>query len=214
MTTKLTLQERNIVSYCEQRWFLDGVLPTPETLCESFLLTPKALNTILNKDLVKQSLEERGIPTISGRGLSPQQVTAIHTMTNLADGRSYRKKLSDMGISETKWNGWRRDPEFAEYLKDITLKIFDGSLPDAHLALIENVQRGDLSSLKFFYEITGYYTGSEKQLDIRVILNRVLDIIATHVQDQETMALISRDFGLLIGLDQDARVVRGEIERT
>ena len=51
--TKLSEKERRLLSYIEQEWFLRGSYPTPETLCGKFDLTPRVLNGIMSRDLVK-----------------------------------------------------------------------------------------------------------------------------------------------------------------
>ena len=199
--------------FCEQQWFLSGKLPTPEQLSQTFNLSHKKLNELLIK--LKGSFEERGMPVIEGRSLTPEQITLANTMLNLADQRSNRKKLQDAGVTPTKWDGWMQDPDMKEYMMTRSKQILEGALPDAHLALVENVKRGDLGSLKFYYEVSGFYTGKENQIDVRQILNKVLEILMIHVTDPEVLKKISRDLALLVGLDSPAKVetqvVRGEI---
>ena len=209
----LTEQESRLIAFCEQQWFLSGKLPTPEQLSKTFSISHKKLNELLTK--LKDSFEERGMPVIEGRSLTPEQITLANTMLNLADQRSNRKKLQDAGVTPTKWDGWMQDPDMKEYMMTRSKQILEGALPDAHLALVENVKRGDLGSLKFYYEVSGFYTGKENQIDVRQILNKVLEILMIHVTDPEVLKKISRDLALLVGLDSPAKVetqvVRGEI---
>lgn len=206
----LTEKARNLLAYSESEWFSRGVMPTPETLCEIFDITPKALKVLLDDDEVKKSFAARGMPIVEGRSLTPEQITVINTMLNLSDTRSERKKLADMGVSASVWNGWRKNPAVREYMVKVTENLLKESLPDAHLALVDNVRRGDLGSLKFLYEVTGHYTGSEKQIDIRMILERVFEIIATHVTDAGTLQEIARDMKLLVALDEPDKVVHSQ----
>lgn len=202
----LTEKERNLIAYCEQAWFLEGRLPTPETLIEKFDYTPKALNQVLHDEEVVKSFEARGMPIVEGRDLTPEQITVINTMLNLADQRSERKKLSEMGISAKTWAGWKKNPKVQAYIARRSTSLLRESLPDAHLALVDNVRRGDLGSLKFLYEVTGTYTGNEKQLDIRMILEKVLEIIQTHVTEPATLLAIANDFKLLVALDKPGTI--------
>ncbi len=205
--TKLSEKERRLLSYIEQEWFLRGVYPTPETLCEKFTLTPRALNEIMSRDLVKQSLDARGIPERESRELTANQLTVINTMMNLSDTRSNRKKLADLGISAEKWHGWKQQPAVQQYMLNVSERQLGDSLPDAHMALLDRVNSGDISALKFYYEITGRYTGQNGGMDPRMLVNRIFDVIAKHVSDPLTLNNISTEFLTLLNLDQAGKVV-------
>jgi hypothetical protein len=219
-----TDKERQILGYIESEWFLRGVRPTPETLSNKFNMTPKALNTFITRQEVRISLESRGIPLIDGRDLSVEQITVINLMLNMSDTRSERKKLADSNISPRVWEGWKRDPKVRAYMLSRTEDILSGAIPDAHLALVERVRSGDMGALKFYYEMTGRYTGQNAGMDPKVLLTRVFDIIAKHVQNPIILQAIASEFQLLAGLDQAGNlnsrapvageVVQGEISNT
>lgn len=220
-STAFTDKERQLIGYIETEWFLRGVKPTPETLCTKFNLTPKALNTFLSRPEVGTSLTSRGIPVIQGRDLSPEQITAINLVLNLNDTRSERKKLSDSGITPKVWEGWKQDPKVRDYIAQRSELILDGAIPDAHLALVERVRSGDMGALKFYYEMTGRYTGQNAGMDPKVLLTKVFDIIAKHVTNPVVLQAIASEFQLLAGLDRAGNlntrapvageVVQGEI---
>lgn len=211
--------QKRLIAYSEMMWFQYNRLPTPDELCSQFNLSAKALNKILADEDVVKSFEGRGMPVVQGRDLTPKQVTAINTILNLADQRSRRKKLQDMGISETIWNGWQQNPSFAMYFADRAEKILGDSIPEAHLALVDNVMHGDISSIKLLYEITGRFKSGESGADPRVIINKVFEIIAKHIQDSDVLDAIANDLALLVALDRPSsitpvaapQVVRGEI---
>lgn len=212
----LTELERNIINFCESEWFLKGVLPTPETLKEEFRITPKRLNDIFSKPLVQQSFQGRGMPVIEGRTLTQEQIIAINTVLNTTDTRSLKKKLQDMDISAQKWNGWKQSAQFKEYYKARVEKIFGDALPDVHMALMDRAVNGDLGALKFYYEITGHYTGDGKAVDLKMILEQVFRIISMHIQDSNKLAAIAGDLLKLAGVDSMANIdneppVAGEI---
>jgi hypothetical protein len=208
--------ERQIIGFCESEWFLKGSKPTPETLCSKFGMTPKAINTFLERPEVRQSFNSRGIPHIEGRDLTAEQITVINLILNLHDARSEKKKLADSGVSARTWEGWKRDPKVREYMRSRSEDILNGAIPDAHLALVDRVRAGDMGALKFYYEMTGRYTGQNAQLDPRILLTKVFDIIAKHIQNPIILQAIATDFQLLAGLDQTANLntrapVAGEV---
>ena len=198
----LTEVQRKLLSYCEQQWYLHGKLPTPKVLCEKYKIKPSTLNEWLSSEIFQQNFEARGIPTIHANELSSEQVTAINLIMNLSDTRSERKKLSDLGISARTWEGWKRDPVVMEYMRERSEQILGAAIPEAHLALVDKVRAGDMSALKFYYEMTGRYTGQNNGLDPKVLLSKVFDIIAKHVTEPQILQAIASDFQLLAGVDQ------------
>jgi hypothetical protein len=214
--------ERRIIARCEQSWFLQGVLPTPEQLRTEFNLSGKKLQELLESEVVAANFKERGIPTIQGRSLTPDQLLAINTILNFSDTRSEKKKLADMGISAATWNGWRQGAAFKEYMLTRTETILGDSIADVNMAVVDRARNGDLGAIKLVYEMTGRYRGNETNLDPKVLLNKILEIISIHVQDPVALAAISREFAKLAGVATDDTVnteppvagviVRSEIE--
>ena len=199
---ELTEQQRMLLSYCEQQWFLHGKLPTAQVLCSKYKLKPSTLNEWLTSDIFKQNFDARGIPTIHANELSASQTTVINAMLNLSDTRSERKKLTDLNISPRVWEGWKRDPVVMEYMRERSEQILAGAIPDAHLALVDKVRAGDITALKFYYEMTGRYTGQAGGIDPRAMLTKVFDIIAKHVTQPEVLQAIALEFQLLAGVDR------------
>lgn len=201
---QLSEKDRNLINHCEKEWFLHGRLPTPEQLQDKFNLTPKALMEMLQR--TKESFDGRGIPSIEGRTLTAEQVTAINLILNTTDKRSQNKKLQDMDISAAKWNGWKQNPQFKEYYKARVESIFGDALPDVHMALMDRATNGDLGALKFYYEITGHYTSEGKAVDLKMIMERVFEVISIHVKDPSLLAAIGGDLLKLAGVDNNANV--------
>lgn len=197
---------RQLINHCEFEWFSKGALPTPEQLQTTFKLSPKKLNELLTDPDVLKSFEGRGIPTIEGRTLTAEQVTAINVVLNTTDKRSQTKKLADMGIPAAKWNGWKQSAAFKEYYKKRVESIFGDALPDVHMALMDRAVNGDLGALKFYYEITGHYTGNGQAVDLKMILERVFEIISLHVKDPNVLSSLAGDLLKLAGVDAQANI--------
>lgn len=198
--------ERQMIGFCESAWFLRGSLPTPETLSEKFHMTPQKITEFLQKEEIKASFTARGIPIIEGRDLTAKQITVINLILNLSDTRSERKKLADENVSAREWEGWKKDPKVREYMRVRSEDILNGAIPEAHLALVDRVRTGDITALKFYYEMTGRYTGQQQGMDPRVLLGRVFDIITKHVQNPVVLEAIAADFKVLAGLDAAANM--------
>lgn len=211
--------ERRFIAFCEHSWFLRGVLPTPETLATEFNLSRKKTNELLESEIVVQNFKARGIPLIAGRTLTPEQITMINLVLNFTDTRSEKKKLADSGVSQAQWNGWRQSPAFKEYFLQRTEDILGDSIPDANMALVERARNGDLGAIKLVYEMTGRYRGDQGSIDVKQVLNKVLEIISIHVQDPQALLAISNDFAKLAGVATPDTVntdppVAGEVVRS
>lgn len=215
-----TPKERQIISHLEMGWFLHGSLPTPKELSDKFDMTQSAVGAFLNRPEVQQSLAARGMPQIQhASGLTSEQVGIINEIMNLSDTRSERKKLSDRQITPKQWDGWKQDPKVKQYMAARAEEILGGAIPDAHLALVDKVKAGDMGALKFYYEMTGRYTGQNQGIDPRQLLTRVFDIIAKHVNNPIALNAIAEDMTALMGqtsLDQGASLntkapVAGEV---
>lgn len=206
MPTNFNEKERQIIGYIESQWFLRGSRPTPQELAEKFQMTQQSIGTFLEREEVKASLTSRGIAPIEANDLTADQIRVINLILNLSDTRSERKKLADENISARTWEGWKKNPKVRAYMQARAEDILGAAIPDAHLALVDRVRTGDISALKFYYEMTGRYTGQNQGLDPKILLSKVFDIITRHVQNPIVLEAIAADFRLLAGLDQTASI--------
>lgn len=163
-----------------------------------------------------KAIRERGIPyrsaigeivtsTASGPPVGPkfssgdvpdlddQQLAAITTITNFDDRRSRSAKLQDLGISSAKFAGWMRDPEFKEVLQKISNEVIQDSVHIANEGLLKAVDRGDTNAVKYWREVTGR-ASSQTELNLRLVLQRLVESIQRHVKDEAVLRSIQEDF--------------------
>lgn len=209
----LTEQERRIVATIEESWMSNASIPSPRQISENFNISEKRASDLLVSDAITQALNSRGIPTSSARGLNPEQITAINTVVNPMDTRSRRKKLQDLGVSAQQWAGWIKQPKFKEYYANLSRQLLQEAIPEAQMALVDNVLRGDLGSIKYLNEMTGEYTGSDQIINPAELVQKVIEVIQVHVRDPEILLAISQD---LLGLASPgtvrapSQIVQGE----
>lgn len=199
--------ERRIVATIEESWMTRAHIPSPRQIAESFGLTEKAASTILVSDGIIGALQSRGIPTTNATGLSPEQILGINTVINPMDTRSRRKKLQDMGISAQQWAGWLKNPKFMEYFSIRAKQLLDEAIPEAKMALVDNVLRGDLGSIKYLNEMTGEYSPDKNTIDVAGLTQKIIDILQVHIKDPELLLAVSQD---LLGLAH-GDTVKGEV---
>lgn len=205
--------ERRIVATIEESWMGRGSIPSTRDIANLFGISEATASKTLQSEAVREAFKSRGVPETTAVGLTPSQVTAINTIVNPMDTRSRRKKLQDMGVTSTQWAGWMKQPKFQEYMKLRAESLLTDAIPEAHMALVDNVLRGEFNSIKFLYEMTGHYDGNRAPVDIPALVQRIIEIISIHVQNPETLLAISQDLlGLAHGATVNTRpeVVQGE----
>lgn len=206
--TGLTDEQYEFLNFLEQYWFEYGLIPTAERAKD--LGIPEALYTSAFKSaLFRSSCRDRGISLrgleVVGNGteaewkkymLTEQQLTIANIMLDISDSRSHKKKLADAGISTALYQSWLRDPAYQNYIRARAENALSDNQHEAHLALVDRVRSGDMTAIKYFNEITGRYVpaSGDKEVNVSLILMRVLEIIQRHVRDTSLQETIAQEF--------------------
>lgn len=202
-TKFLKEKERDLILFIEKFHSLAGVTPADDSMMDylkslGYNINSQELEIIKENPLFKKSLDARGIVigksyAEAGR-LSVKQMTAAAIMTNYTDRRSDEKKLRDLGISSSEWQTWLLDEKFYTYLQGRTERILGNSVHEAHLGLIRGVRQGNVQAIKLLYEITDRYNpDKDEQVNVRVLLGRVVEVIQKHVKDPEVLTNLARE---------------------
>ena len=194
----LTTLQMQVLSFIEEFWHKFHKFPSVDVVCDKF--PSFNLNTNLKDPTFAQSLENRGIIIDSSvRGLTEDQIAAILCLSDFEDKRSRARKLRDLGLTSTKWNGWLKDKAFRNFLHNQFAFNFEESTHVAQDALVRAMDKGDTNAIKFYMEMTGQYTQQAPQMvNIKLILARVIESIQRHVQDPEILKAIGNDFELIM----------------
>ncbi len=190
-----------VVLYIEHYHSTTGLIPSDADIIghiqtHSMSLGPLELNNLKSNHLFKASLESRGItvnydPNKQLRDvttLTARQMAAASVMMNLVDRRSNEKKLRDLGISTEEWTNWTQDARFTEYLRERSEVMINNSVHEAHIGLMRGVNQGNTASIKLYYELTGRYNPNEENnVNIRMVIGRVLEAIQKHIRDPEVL---------------------------
>jgi hypothetical protein len=131
--------------------------------------------------------------------LTAEQLAAANLLLDFSDSRSQAAKLKEIGVSTTKYNNWLRNPEFAAYLRERAEQLVDNTGHEAHTALLKQVQRGNMSAITYYNQMTGRFTpGQEQQMNVAAILVRVVEAVQRHVKDPEVIRAIATEFNDII----------------
>jgi hypothetical protein len=194
--------ELEAVLFIERIHNSTGALPVDNDIIEYLTYTKKfkginkqSIASLKTNPLFKASMDSRGIVFNEGVGqlrdvtsLTPRQMAAAEVMLNLTDRRSDEKKLRDIGVSTAEYSTWTQNNIFANYMRERSEQLITNSVHEAHMGLLRGVKQGNTASIKLYYELTGRYNPNEENnVNIRMLIGRVLEAIQKHVKDPGTL---------------------------
>jgi hypothetical protein len=139
-------------------------------------------------------------------------MAAISVMTNLVDRRSNEKKLRDLGIASEEWSNWIQNAQFAEHLRERSEVMIANSTHEAHMGLMRGVTQGNTASIKLYYELTGRYNpDQENNVNVRLVIGRVLEAIQKHIRDPETLNALAVEMSQIAIESSPSPVARNTI---
>lgn len=196
--TPLTSAELEIINWVEYYWHRNSAFPPLNKFREKYG-DKFSLEELVNKQSFRKAMTNRGISLPIGaerpEELTEEQLAAIIAVTNFMDKRSQYSKLKSLGISTTKWNGWLKNKDFKEYLHKLSASNFTDSIHVVQEGLLKKAETGDVNAVRFYYELTGRYSGQDSELEnLKVVLARLGEILQIHIKDPELLRLIANDF--------------------
>jgi hypothetical protein len=190
-----------VLSYWEQVWFTSGRTPSAaETLSACRNLSAQSLARILRSEDFQTACANRGIDALpEAKLLAPEQLALANTLLDLTDTRTPSQKLKALGISPRKYSAWQKQAVFRAYLARRAEDLFGDALPEAHTALMRNVQQGDLASIKLFYEISGRWSSKTVgELNVEFLMMKIIDILTRRLSAYpEILTQIADDLSTL-----------------
>lgn len=193
--------EREVIFYIERYHGVTGNYPPDSEVLEYLKLSLKfegidqeKLDVLKNNKLFKASCESRGLVVRQRSSLSDRQMAAASVMLNLIDRRSDEKKLRDIGVSSEEYSTWMQDNLFAQYMIERSEKMIANATHEAHIGLMRGVRQGSTNSIKLYYEMTGRYNPNEEnQVNVRLLVSRILEAIQRRVRDPEVLNELAMD---------------------
>jgi hypothetical protein len=163
------------------------------------------ISKLLKDDVVVKALENRGITLADITLLLPEQLAVANSILDFSDSRSQKKKLEELGVTTQRYQGWLKQEKFQRYLKQRAEALLGETQHEAHTSLLRNVQRGDLNSIKLYYEMTGRWSSKTvSDLNVEFILIKMVETVQKHVKDPIIIQAISNDFAALVGTNPNS----------
>ena len=211
----LSAQAISVLNYCEQVYWESGLLPTVESCVAELSVSPNTCRRYFQDETFRTQLSARGMDTEGlifpgklikeSRALSPKQIICANMMLNLHDKRSEREKLAEIQVGSQQYHAWLRNPTFIEFMRKRGEALFQSSDFAAYKSLVNNVKAGDNKSLELFFRMRGIYNPSVNiNINIDVVLQQVVEIIARHVKDPIAIEAIASELESIIDAEEVA----------
>lgn len=211
----LSEAELEFVTLVHYEWGLKGDYD-PAFIKKEYGYSEQEFTDLITSTAVVKALGERGFPcrrleaveeaTVKKAKLTPIQLIVANTMLDLADTRSTKKKLQDLGCTTATYQMWLRDENFSAYLRERAEALVGDVQHEAMLSLVDRVQSGDIKAIQYYHEITGRFVpqsannGVGSSHDMQGMIVRIIEIIIDEVDDPQTALRISdRLKGLVTG---------------
>lgn len=193
----LTDVEIKILTLIDQRFWETGGLIDDDRISEELGIPKQAISKAWKKDEFRTALLARGVdltPDSSKGLLTPTQVLLANILFNVGDKRSVREKCESIGISSQQYTAWLRQPGFADYLRKRGESAFSATDFQAYQSLSQLVAEKDIQGIKLFFEMRGIYNPKlQVEVNVEMVVVKVVEILTRHVQDPEVLMAIASE---------------------
>jgi len=199
----------------------NGEPVTPDTMhVYDAGLNPADLAELLETELFRQALEDRGIPDSGASYLTGEQMAALFVLSDHSIRRPERAKLKMAGVSWTKFQGWLDQPLFRREYREIQRKTLELATERGDTVLAQLIDDGNMRAIEYANAMTGRYDPASREAQQTMsILGMVMSVVQKHVTDEVTLLRLSEAFEQLAtqgGLPQleimDAEVVENSAD--
>lgn len=192
----------------EEHWGRKGVFPTVRRLSDQTKYPEAVITDSIADPLFKDALDRRGITFVESDKLTEKQMAVALLVANVYDHRSIAEKCKACGVTPATYYNWKKDPYFAQYLREVTENMFGDYMPEVHQALVKNAVAGDFKSIEMFYKVSGRFNDKDRvDFDLRRVMNGLQEAIQKVVKDPVQLNAIASEFEKVLAKE----VIQGEI---
>lgn len=196
----LSPDELTVLAYWEQEFFTSGRTPSANDTLKATRLSAAVVGRVLRSENFITACANRGIDArADAKLLTPEQLALANSLLDLTDTRTPTQKLKALEIPPRRYSAWQKQPAFRNYMQNRAEELFGDAMPEAHTALMRNVQQGDLPSIKLFYEISGRWSSKTVgELNVEFLMMKIIDILTRRLSGHpEILETIADDLAML-----------------
>lgn len=207
----LTNDQRDFINFIEEWWYshndINSKMPSSQNIRDGLNWNGAKVAKFTKDPEVNKALENRGITLADVTLLLPEQLAVANAILDFSDQRSQKKKLEELGVTTQRYQGWLKQERFQRYMRQRAEALLGETQHEAHTSLLRNVQRGDLNSIKLYYEMTGRWSSKTvSDLNVEFILIKVVEAVQRHVKDPVAIQAIAGELSSLVGTGQNPQV--------
>lgn len=207
-------QFREIIGAAYTAYTGDGHFPSVDRikeLCRLTTVTRKLIGKVIDTEQFRNAMDTRGVVYAGESGLSAQQMYCLQILTDPTDRRELGRKLKSAGVTHLQYRAWLKQPHFNRYLNTVSENMLTENIPAFTTALTNKALSGDLRAIQYAFEISGHHDPNKQEvLELKQIMQNLLEIITRHVKDPQTLAAISNELQLTMVAHN---VIKGEINQ-
>ena len=211
---QLTPDEWAVTNAIEQLYYLDGDIPPFDKISDLTGQSKAYIEKCFRDPVVVESLAVRGINiATSTELLSTEQLAALSVFFDTKDGRSLKKKLSDMGVSTHMWEAWKKQPTFANYLRTRAESALQANIAETEVSLMDSAHRGDIAAIKLHLEMAGRWSSKTVgELNVEFLLMKILEAAQKTIKDPEVLEAFANEVLTLAPTNQPALNPAGTVQ--
>lgn len=186
----LNREQYDFVNYVEQSYLQHGGVPTAKVAAHQFGVSEQRIRTLYSTEAVIAALAERGILLKGASGkpsdgvLTAEQLMYVNAILDTANPKTRKTVLRELGLNYQTVQAWGRDPAFQHYLRERAENLIPDAVPEAHIALMNNVMRGDMSAIKLVYEMNGRWSSKTVgELNVEFLMQKIIEILTSELSD-------------------------------
>ena len=156
------------------------------------------IQSFLNTDEYLLAMEKLGVEVDpNNNGLTVEQMGLLTVLSNPADGRDLKRKLSHAGITWNKYQAWLSQPVFQKHHNKVVSETLIKMMPIAKQQIAAKIAAGDTAMIKFGMEVTGEHDPArQKQIDTKAFLAIVFEVIEEEIKDSSILQRIGAKIAL------------------
>lgn len=140
----------------------------------------------MNKEQLK-TYEDTRLIVSDPNDPDPLFVLVAQSVLDLSDSRSLGAKIKEfapLGVTSKTWTKWMENPNNLKFFNQVLEKRFDKDVErNAQLAVARNVSAGDMTTIKWYYEMTNKYRPQNQNTEnLGVLIGLVMQILVKHLE--------------------------------